>query len=75
MVFTQEIAGEDGWSDWIKPRIAKNGGYKVACCDCGLVHDMEMRRHKDGLQYRVRLNKTSTAAVRRERKKRGEHVP
>lgn len=35
----QMIAGEDGWSDWIHPL----PGYRMGCCDCGLVHDMEFR--------------------------------
>lgn len=30
--------GEDGWSDWIQPVMT---GYKMGCCDCGLVHNME----------------------------------
>lgn len=41
--------GDDGWSDWIHPE----PGYKLQCCDCGLVHDMEFRlvaqRRIDGL--------------------------
>lgn len=34
----QEYANKNGWSDWILPIMR---GYKLACCDCGLVHDME----------------------------------
>jgi hypothetical protein len=29
--------GADGWSDWIHPL----PGYRMKCCDCGLVHEME----------------------------------
>lgn len=29
--------GDDGWSDWVHPQ----PGYRMKCCDCGLVHDME----------------------------------
>jgi hypothetical protein len=29
--------GDDGWSDWVHPL----PGYRMQCCDCGLVHDME----------------------------------
>lgn len=29
--------GEDGWTDWIHP----TPGYKLQCCDCNLIHDME----------------------------------
>lgn len=36
--FIQEIAGDDGWSRWIPPLMRR---YKMACCDCGLVHDTE----------------------------------
>ena len=32
------IEQEDGWSDWIPPTMAL---YRMACCDCGLVHDMK----------------------------------
>lgn len=28
---------EDGWSEWVHPL----PGYRMKCCDCGLVHDME----------------------------------
>ncbi len=30
---------EDGWSDWINPI----KGYKMACCDCKLVHVLEFK--------------------------------
>ena len=29
---------ETGWSDWITPNMDL---YKMSCCDCGLVHNME----------------------------------
>jgi hypothetical protein len=41
--FKQEEEGEDGWSEWVAP-IMK--GYKIACCDCGLVHDMQFQAMK-----------------------------
>lgn len=28
----------EGWSRWIPPTMTK---YRLGCCDCGLVHDME----------------------------------
>jgi len=34
---------ETGWSDRIFP-IMK--GYKMACCDCGLVHDLKFEIHE-----------------------------
>lgn len=41
---TEENPG--GWSDWVQPL----NGYRMACCDCGLVHEMEfevLRKGKD----------------------------
>ncbi len=32
----------EGWSRWVAPI----QGYRMACCDCGLVHDMEFRTVK-----------------------------
>lgn len=56
---------EDGWIDW--RRIAK--ATRVACCDCGLVHDTEVTV-KNGVPYiRIRRNNRSTANVRRHAKK------
>lgn len=34
----QEFEEDDGWSRWVSPVMS---GYRLACCDCGLVHDME----------------------------------
>lgn len=36
-------AGDDGWTDWQKPTMR---GYKMQCCDCGLVHETEFRIFK-----------------------------
>lgn len=49
-------AGKDGWADWgwaIQP-------VRMACCDCGLVHDIDMTIHKLTRQGR----KTFDAEVR-----------
>lgn len=35
----KENPDEDGFCDWMQPQM--DGIYKLACCDCGLVHDME----------------------------------
>ena len=53
--------------EWVQP-IRK--GYKLACCDCSLVHDMDFRVVKYGngkhkVQFRVRRNNRSTAVMRR----------
>lgn len=57
---------EDGYSRWVQP---VPNGYKMACCDCGLVHDMDFRIEDGRVQFRAKRNVRSTAAVRREKKK------
>jgi hypothetical protein len=59
---------KDGWSRWVYPVM---DGYKLACCDCGLVHDMQFRvtDEYDRVEFRVRRNNRSTAAVRRHKPK------
>ena len=39
----------------------------IVCCDCGLVHDIELRRRGGKLYWRWWRNNRSTAAVRRKR--------
>lgn len=57
----------DGWSDWVQPI---ESGYRMACCDCGLVHEMEFRVDEENrAQFRARRHIRSTAAVRREMRK------
>lgn len=57
------------WSDWIQP-VRK--GYKMACCDCSLVHTLDFRIVKDGrgsrIQLRASRNNRSTALMRRHAK-------
>lgn len=42
--FKKHAEQEDGWSEWINPVKRK---YKMACCDCGLVHNMDFRIVED----------------------------
>lgn len=65
------------WTEWVAPTMKK---YRMGCCDCGLVHDMEfsivrVTRRKgqdfDGKQvsghrvlFRVKRNNRSTARMR-----------
>ena len=59
----------DGWSRWVYPVM---DGYKMSCCDCGLVHDMQFRvtDEYDRVEFRVRRNNRATAQVRRHKKRR-----
>jgi len=36
--FKQVYSNDDGWSDWELPEMT---GYRLGCCSCNLVHDME----------------------------------
>lgn len=64
--FVREIE-KDGWSDWIHPL----PGYKMACCDCCLVHNLEFRLDALGqINFRAQRNVRSTAQMRRHRKAR-----
>ena len=49
-------------NEWIEP-ILKD--YKLSCCDCGLVHNMDFRVQKGNVQFRVRRNNRSTGQMRR----------
>lgn len=33
----QMLPDDEGWSEFVHPQ----PGYKIQCCDCGLIHDME----------------------------------
>lgn len=57
MRFKQEYAGKDGWSRWITPVMR---GYLMACCDCGLVHEV---------QYNALITKNHTTRGRFRAKK------
>lgn len=61
----REVEGEDGFSRWIEPA---SDGYKIACCDCGLVHTFQFRVVEDiepRVQFRASRNARSTGQMRR----------
>lgn len=66
----------DGWTRWIHPL----PGYRFECCDCGLVHDLELAIEgesdipiqSDSTLFRMRRNNRSTGQVRRYRKAKGD---
>jgi hypothetical protein len=61
-----EVEKDGDWSEWVYPNRIK---YKFACCDCGLVHDMQFDLLKRGLGkaivFRARRNNRSTGQMRR----------
>ncbi len=54
------------WTEWVQPI---RRGYKLCCCDCGLVHDVDFRIQKGRVQFRASRNTRSTGQVRRHRPK------
>lgn len=58
--YDQPEAGE-----WVQPITE---GYKLACCDCGLVHKLDFRVHKRRIQFRAYRDNRATAMIRRWRK-------
>lgn len=55
---------EPGEGEWVQP---VRRGYKMACCDCGLVHTVDFRIFKGRIQLRMFRNNRSTGQVRRHR--------
>lgn len=50
------------WTDWFQPVPT---GYKMSCCDCGLVHGVDFRILNGRVQLRVQRLNRSTAMKRR----------
>ena len=48
--------------EWVMPI---RRGYKMACCDCGLVHKLDFRVRKGKIEFRVFRDNRATAAMRR----------
>jgi hypothetical protein len=57
--------------EWLRP---VRRGYKLACCDCGLVHRVDFKHVPWGRGRKIRIrvfrDERATAAVRRWMKKR-----
>ena len=47
---------------WVEPI---RRGYKLACCDCGLVHRIDFRQRGSHLEFRVYRDNRATAMMRR----------
>jgi hypothetical protein len=60
MKYDEPEAGE-----WVKP-VRK--GYKLACCDCGLVHQFDFRVRKGKIEFRVYSDFRATGQIRRHMK-------
>ena len=52
--------------DWIQPA---RRGYRMMCCDCGLVHELDFRIVRSRVQIRARRNNRATGAARSRRRR------
>lgn len=61
---SKTVDAATGWSAWEWP---VHEGYRLACCGCGLVHDVNFRIEpvKQWVGVQFRINRRATAAVRR----------
>ena len=50
---------------WVQPVMQ---GYRMACCDCGLVHEMDFIIVKNKVRFRATRHTRATAAKRRNKK-------
>lgn len=82
MKYKKVYEGEDGWSKWIQPNMEE---YRMMCCECGLVHDLQFRaavieedfgkyatfKHLDHSEYLVvfRARRNKRATAARRRRK------
>ena len=57
-----EVENITDWTEWIYPHRTK---YKLACCDCGLIHEMDFKIVKNRVQFRARRNNRATGQFRR----------
>ena len=48
--------------EWITPR---RKGYKLACCDCGLVHEVNFRVRKGKIEFQMFRNERATKQLRK----------
>jgi len=55
--------------EWMRPTTQE--GWRHACCDCGLTHKVDFRVVRGVVHLRFWADRLSTAARRREMRKRG----
>jgi hypothetical protein len=57
--------------EWIRPI---RRGYKLACCDCGLVHVINFRVRKRHVEFQTKRDDRATGQIRRHIKKGRKNV-
>lgn len=53
--------------EWVQP---VRRGYKLACCDCSLVHRLDFRIHNGRVQFRAFRDDRCTGQQRRRERER-----
>ena len=72
--YKRHVAARAGqFSEWISPVQGREGPpeafFKMSCCDCGLVHDIDFRvSGASKVLFRIARNHRSTGQVRRHMK-------
>jgi len=51
--------------EWVRPT---RKGYKMCCCDCGLVHIIDFRIRKRKIEFRCFRDNRATGQIRRHMK-------
>lgn len=67
-----EQEGPDGWSRWVAT--SPEGEYRLGCCDCGLIHELQFRVKEGRIEFRASRNQRSTGQLRRQMIRRGEGI-
>lgn len=57
------------WTKWIPLNVKKYDIWSWMCCDCGLVHDVQIRMVGNKIQFRMARNKLLTKYWRKRAKK------
>src|ERR1700758_2035978 len=47
--------------EWLRPKVR---GYRMACCDCGLVHKLDFRVHTGRAEFRAYRDNRATKRLR-----------
>lgn len=62
MTYERPKAGQ-----WVQP---VRRGYRLQCCDCGLVHRLDFRIHEGRVQFRAWRHERATGQIRRHLRRR-----
>ena len=65
MVSYSYIQDNGEWFD-----LSLEDGVRQQCCSCSLVHDIEFKKTRKGIQMRFLRNERATAAARRKHRRR-----